>query len=146
MEQALKISIVISVFNEADVLPEFALQLEEALNQLKFRFEIIYVNDGSTDASLNILTDIKKQSAHEIKIANLSRNYGHEAAMICGIDHATGNVVICLDSDLQHPVTLIGNMIAAYMDGHDIVTMVREKKRRQQLDQKLVIATVLWTD
>ena len=128
MSQPEKYTIVISVYNEEAVLPDFCANMEETLTGLQGEFEVIFVNDGSKDESLRVLKSYKNTSRHEVKIIDFSRNFGHEAAMISGIDHATGEAIVCMDADLQHPPALIGQMIGAFNQDYQIVTMVREKR------------------
>ncbi len=126
MDQTL--SIVVSVFNEEEVLPEFLKNLSSVTKKLDVSAELVFVDDGSTDNSLFVLKNWKKQNDIEMKIISFSRNFGHEAAMICGIDQAVGDAVICMDSDLQHPPSILPEMIKSYQQGYDIVTMMREKR------------------
>lgn len=128
MSQSCKYSVVISVYNEEAVLPEFCQTMEQVLSGLDADFELIFVNDGSVDRSLSILQEQKSKSRTDFKIISFSRNFGHEAAMICGIDHATGQAIICMDADLQHPPVLIPQMVQSFQEGNQIITMVREKR------------------
>lgn len=122
------VSIVVSLYNEEDVICDFHETLLGILTKNNLDAEIIYVNDGSKDKSLDLLCELKKRSSILLKIINLSRNFGHEAAMIAGIDHAEGEAIICMDSDLQHPPHLIPAMIRKFKDGFHIVKMVRDKR------------------
>lgn len=124
-----KYSLVISVYNEEAVLPDFCAHMEQTLSGMDHQFEVIFVNDGSKDQSLRVIQAYKDTSRHEVRIIDFSRNFGHEAAMISGIDHATGDAILCMDADLQHPPALIGEMIAANNNNYQIVTMVREKRK-----------------
>lgn len=128
MSNSEKISVVVSVYNEEEVLPAFLSELEQVIHQDALNAELIFVNDGSTDRSLNVLSNWKKQSNIPVQIISFSRNFGHEAAMICGIDYASGNAIVCMDSDLQHPPQQLKNMLESYRQGNEIVTMVREKR------------------
>lgn len=122
------VSIVVSLFNEEDVIFNFHNTLLKILTDNNIEAEILYVNDGSSDKSLDLLLELKQKSNIGVKIINLSRNFGHEAAMIAGIDHAEGEAIICLDSDLQHPPHLIPEMIRKFNDGFHIIKMVRDKR------------------
>lgn len=122
-----KISIVVSVYNEQVVLGKFLKELQEAITSVpEITPEYIFVDDGSTDNSGEILDNFAKKSKN-VRTIHFSRNFGHEAAMIAGIDHSSGDAVICLDSDLQHPPTLIGAMTRKFLDGHEIVNMLRKE-------------------
>lgn len=123
----MKISIVISVYNEEQVLAAFHDNLYKTLKNEVFEYELIFVNDGSTDESDVIISKLQ-QINPKIKSIKFSRNFGHEAAMIAGIDYATGDAIICMDSDLQHPPSEIKRMVEQYHAGFEIVTMARDNK------------------
>jgi glycosyltransferase involved in cell wall biosynthesis len=98
-----KISIVVSVYNEQEVLGKFLKELQEAVSFVpEITPEYIFVNDGSTDNTGELLDNFVKKSK-SARVIHFSTNFGHEAAMIAGIDHSSGDAVICMDSDLQHP-------------------------------------------
>jgi len=122
MNNNIDISIIVSVFNEEDNLLNFILELEDYIKD--YNYDVTFVNDGSYDKSLSILKKIK--DTHQfINIISFSRNFGHEAAMLAGIDNAQGNYIICLDADLQHPPKKIIEMIEKAKLGFDIVTTRR---------------------
>jgi polyisoprenyl-phosphate glycosyltransferase len=123
-----KISVVFSVFNESESLPSLFIEVLQLEKGCEKTFEWIFVEDGSTDNSAEIIRKFCHTYNHRkntVRLIRFSRNFGHEAAMIAGIDHATGDAVICLDADLQHPVTLIPMMIETHGQGYDIINMVR---------------------
>jgi len=128
-------SIVASVFNEEESVKMFYESLSETVVSLQVSYEIIFVNDGSADNSLQILKNIAA-SDNTVKIIDFSRNFGHEAAMIAGIDHACGEAVICMDSDLQHPPAMIPEMLQKKAEGFDVVNMVRTKNKDTGVLQK----------
>jgi glycosyltransferase, family 2 len=119
-----KISIIVSVYNEEEVLFEFYRETIKVLLLIDNPYEIIFVNDGSMDGSRSILFKIAKDDEN-VKVVHFSRNFGHEAAMIAGIDHAEGNYLVCMDADLQHPPTLLPEIIRRFEAGFDIINMVR---------------------
>jgi len=119
-----KLSIIVSVYNEEGALPYFYKTLKEVVATLEIDTEIIFVNDGSIDQSLAILKEISKED-QSVRIIQFSRNFGHEAAMLAGIDSCRGDVAICMDADLQHPPTCIPQMLSLYYYGSDIINMVR---------------------
>ncbi len=103
------ISLVISVYNEAHNLKPL---FDKIVAQIPYDKEIIFINDGSTDRSINLLKSIKeKYPSEKIKIINFSRNFGHEAAMYAGMTYAEGEWVICMDADLQHPPEVVRKMV-----------------------------------
>ncbi|MCQ2284477.1 MAG: glycosyltransferase family 2 protein [Bacteroidales bacterium] len=121
------VSVICSVYNEEESVRAFYEELHSVLESLSVTFEIIFVNDGSRDQSLAILRGIAREDAH-VRVVNFARNFGHEAAMIAGIDYSRGNAVICMDSDLQHPPKMIPQMLQCWQDGFDVVNMVRTKR------------------
>lgn len=121
------VSVVVSVYNENEALPHFWQELLCQINTLDYSFEIIFINDGSTDGSADIIDEFATADKR-VKAVHFSRNYGHEAAMLAGIELSKGDCVICMDSDLQHPPTCIGEMLNKHAEGFEIVTMVREQR------------------
>lgn len=121
-------SIIASVYNEELGIKAFYKESIEILKSLSISYEIIFVNDGSKDNSFKILEDIAQKDKN-VKIISFSRNFGHEAAMIAGIDNSCGNAVICLDSDLQHPPYLIPKMLEKYKEGYEVINMVRTLRK-----------------
>lgn len=119
-----KISIIVSVYNEEEVLFEFYRETIKVLLLIYNPYEIIFVNDGSVDGSRGILFKIAKDDEN-VKVVHFSRNFGHEAAMIAGIDNASGDYIVCMDADLQHPPTLLPEMLRKFESGYDIINMVR---------------------
>ena len=119
-----KISIIVSVYNEEEVLFEFYRETIKVLLLIDNPYEIIFVNDGSVDGSRGILFKFAKDDEN-VKVVHFSRNFGHEAAMIAGIDNASGDYIVCMDADLQHPPTLLPEMLRKFESGYDIINMVR---------------------
>lgn len=119
-----KLSIVVSVYNEEDVLIDFYREIAKALLAIDWDYELIFVNDGSTDESRIILYNIAKDNK-KVKVLHFSKNFGHEAAMIAGIDNAAGDAIICMDSDLQHPPLSVVDMVKKFDEGYDVINMVR---------------------
>lgn len=124
-----KISIVISLFNEEESVGNLNESLFPVLTELNdIDFEVIWVNDGSRDRTSFVIDKIVQgysvKNIEHLKI-DFSRNFGHEAAMICGIDHASGDAIICMDADGQHPPSEIPGMISAFLEGNDYVLMSR---------------------
>lgn len=113
------ISCVVPVHNEAANLPAFIPALHRQLTALCPRVEIICVNDGSRDDSLAILQALAP--AWRLFVLDLSRNFGKEAALTAGIDHARGDVVLLIDADFQHPVDLVPALLAKWREGYDMV-------------------------
>lgn len=128
MAERKKLSVVVSVYNEEEALNAFYNATEPVLADSGWNYELIFVNDGSTDGSLEILEDLAREN-RRVKVIAFSRNFGHEAAMIAGIDHAAGDGVICMDADLQHPPKSIPEILSCFDRGYDVVSMIREDRK-----------------
>ena len=129
MNRPKKISIVFSVFNENESLDLLFQEIQGLFKESEDDYEVIFIDDGSTDSSaktINTFINENSHGKHSLKLIRFSRNFGHEAAMIAGIDHAKGDAVICMDADLQHPVSMIPAMVGKFRDGFEIVTMTRK--------------------
>ncbi len=126
------ISVVVSIYNEEDSLPFFWESLYSVIIGLKdISFEVIFINDGSNDNSCRIINEIinsKTFSSVEFISLEFSKNFGHESAMIAGIDIASKEAIVCLDADLQHPPVKINEMISKFNEGFEIVTLIRQKR------------------
>ena len=119
-----KLSIVVSVYNEEAVLDKFYETILPILEEIDSDYELIFVNDGSRDASPAILDRLAMDSK-KVKVIHFSRNYGHEAAMIAGIDYSSGDGIVCMDADLQHPVECIPQILDTFNQGYEVISMVR---------------------
>ena len=130
------LSIVVPAFNEQDVLATFHERLSNVLDTLPLESEILYVNDGSRDGTLEVM---KILCAHDKRasILDLSRNFGKEIAMTAGLDHALGDAVIVIDADLQDPPELIPEMVKRWREGWDVVYAQRIERRGESLLKKL---------
>ncbi len=123
-----KISIVISVYNEEKALAEFYREARPVFDALAWEYELLFVNDGSTDGSRRILEELAAKD-RRIRVIHFSRNFGHEAAMLAGLDHASGDGVVCMDADLQHPPECVADIIEKFEEGFEVVNMVRTRNR-----------------
>ncbi len=112
------LSIVVPAYNEEEVLPEFHKRLTSVLEKVEGACEILYVNDGSSDRTLEVLNDFKDP---RVWIIDLSRNFGKEIALSAGLDHARGEAVVVIDADLQDPPELIPKFIEKWQEGYDVV-------------------------
>ena len=124
------LSVIVPVYNEEEVLREFHRRLKAALDDLAVDAEIVFVNDGSRDGSMTILTELNRAD-ERVAVIDLSRNFGKEVAMSAGLDLARGDAVILIDADLQDPPELIPDMLRAWREGYDAVLM-RRKSRAQE--------------
>jgi dolichol-phosphate mannosyltransferase len=125
-------TVVIPIFNEEETIPELWRRLINVFKQLDGKKEVIFVNDGSTDESLKILTDLSWKYS-EIKILDLSRNFGHQCAISAGIDHANGNAVVLMDGDLQDPPEVILDFVNKWEKGYDVVYAIRKNRKENYL-------------
>ena len=121
------LSLVVPVFNEEESIDLFLDTVTPLLERYGFRFEIVFVNDGSRDNTLSHLLD-RGAGDRRLRVVNLSRNFGKEAALTAGIDHAKGDVIVPMDIDLQDPPALIEPFMARWRDGYDIVYGVRTRR------------------
>jgi len=118
------LSIVVPAYNEEAVLPEFHRRLSSVIDSLPLETEIVYINDGSTDGTLEIMGGLKAEDPR-VAIIDLSRNFGKEIAMSAGIDFAQGDAVVVIDADLQDPPELITEFIKHWNNGFDVVYATR---------------------
>jgi dolichol-phosphate mannosyltransferase len=123
-----KVSIVCPAYQEEEVLPLFHKELSDVLAELpgEYDCEIVYVDDGSRDGTLDYLRSLAL-SDERVRYLSLSRNFGHQAALTAGLEQAVGDVIIMMDSDLQQPPRLIPDMLAKWKEGHEIVLTVRDE-------------------
>ena len=120
----MKISVVIPAYNEEENLLEVAARVKQFLDG-RYERELIFVDDGSTDGTQQVLREMRAQDP-EIHYVLLARNFGHQSALRAGIDYATGDCVISLDADLQHPPRLLPELLGHWLAGYDIVYTQRE--------------------
>ena len=128
--EQLLLSVVIPIYNEEATLPELYRRLTHVLSQnpTELVYEMIFVNDGSTDASIQVLMRLHADDP-VVKVINLSRNFGHQAAITAGLDYSKGDVVVCMDGDLQDPPEIIPTLLARWRDGNDVVYAVRRVRK-----------------
>src|SRR6185503_14799920 len=119
------LSVVAPVFNEEKVLAEFHRRVSEALDGVEY--ELILVDDGSSDSSRQILREIAAGD-RRVRVIELSRNFGHQAALSAGLDHARGDAVAWLDSDLQDPPEVLREMIERWRGGAEVVYATRRSR------------------
>lgn len=131
-EMTCTLSVVVPVFNEEHVLPAFHRRMLAALSDLQETWELIYIDDGSDDATVDMLKALQAATP-QIGVARLSRNFGKEAAMNAGLRLARGEAVIVIDADLQDPPELIGEMVAAWRRGAEVVNMRRRHRAGETL-------------
>jgi glycosyltransferase involved in cell wall biosynthesis len=134
------LSVVVPAYNEEAVLREFHARLSAVMRDIGAGYEIIYVDDGSTDASSRVMLELR-ESDENVALLELSRNFGKEAALTAGIDHASGDAVILIDADLQDPPELIPEFLQHWRDGYD---MVYGQRTDRDGESWLKIQTARW--
>jgi polyisoprenyl-phosphate glycosyltransferase len=135
-EEIRLLSIVVPVFNEEAVIDVFNRRMLDVLRQLPFSAELIYINDGSRDRTPEIVRDYL-QTYDNVALIDLSRNFGKEAAMTAGIDHAGGDAVVIIDADLQDPPELIPELLRVLQSGdYDVVYAQRASRSGETLTKK----------
>jgi len=122
------LSVVIPVFNEEENLPELLTRLQKALSELGRSYEVLLVNDGSRDRSLEIMREASSRDPH-LTVIDFNRNYGQHAAVFAGFDEAKGEIIVTLDADLQNPPEEINKLVLKMEEGYDVVGSVRQKRK-----------------
>ena len=119
------ISIVVPVFNEEENIAFFHAEVCRHMESMPYDFEILFVDDGSRDATPFILERLTGQDSR-VRALILARNFGHQIALSCGLDHAEGDAVITMDGDMQHPPSMLPELIAAWEQGYQVVQTIRQ--------------------
>ncbi|WP_373701857.1 glycosyltransferase family 2 protein [Porphyromonas loveana] len=129
------LSIVVPIYNEEKGIPELVQRLRVAASSITENFELVFVNDGSRDGSLELL---RRECSHDDRFfyINLSRNFGHQIAVSAGLDHVKGKATVIIDGDLQDPPELIPEMYAKYREGYEVVYAQRKHREGETLFKK----------
>ena len=133
------LSVVIPVYNEEETIPELLRRLTAVLDSMPESGEVIFVNDGSQDTSLQLLRQAA-ESDHRIKVIDFSRNFGHQAAILAGLSRASGRATVMMDGDLQDPPELLPELLALWAEGNQVVFAVR-RSRKEGLLKRLAYRT-----
>lgn len=141
-----KISVIVPMYCEEKTVDECYARLTNVLKNIEnYEYEIIFINDGSQDKTLEMLIEIAKQD-NQAKIISFSRNFGHQAAVTAGLKHVTGDAIVILDSDLQDPPEAIPEMLKLWEAGNDVIYGKRKKRKGESafklLTAKLFYATL----
>lgn len=129
-------SIVIPIFNEEEVIPEFYKRIKKVMDSSGDDYELIFVNDGSVDSTSALIKEFCKKD-NSVKVLEFSRNFGHQIAISAGMDFATGDAVVIIDADLQDPPEVIPNMIKKWKEGYEIVYGRRIKRKGETVFKKI---------
>lgn len=139
MKTGAKISVVVPFLNEEENLPELYSRLKAVFAGRTEADEFLFVDDGSTDGSFQLLEKIR-QSDSRVRILQFSRNFGHQAAITAGLDHAAGDAVVIMDADLQDPPEVLPDLFAKWKEGFEVVYAVRRKREGEGFFKKLLAA------
>lgn len=131
-----KITIVIPTYNESIGAKLLYDALTSTLNTEGFKYECLFVDDGSEDDTIEVINSIDEKEGFTISTLELSKNYGHQVALRAGYHAADGDVVICMDADLQHPPEVVNKMLEKYKDGYEIVCGIRNDAHLEQSFKK----------
>ena len=130
------LSVIVPVFNESAVLVDFHRQMSAVMIETGSDYELIYIDDGSSDNSVDQLNQIRKSDAH-VALIELSRNFGKEIALSAGLDHARGEAIIIIDADLQDPPDVVHTFLEEWRSGYDVVYGRRTDRRGESRAKKL---------
>jgi len=136
------LSLVLPIYNEEEVIPELHKRLQEFLTKLALPAEVLFVNDGSRDRSMELLREIAVGEPR-YRIVSFARNFGHQTAITAGVDYARGKAVVVMDADLQDPPEVVLAMVDKWREGFDVV-YGRRRKREGESWFKLVTARVFY--
>lgn len=138
----IELSVVIPVFNEQEIIPQLYIRLQEAVSKVTSEYELVFVNDGSKDATLFRLIELADHDK-KVKFINFSRNFGHQIAVTAGLDYCRGKGVVIIDGDLQDPPELIPEMYRKYKEGFEVV-YAKRTKRKGETFFKLLTAKIFY--
>ncbi len=130
------LSLVIPIYNEEENIPLLYEEIKEVLDSTSYKYEIIFIDDGSSDTSVDVLEQLSRND-EKILVVALRRNFGQTAAMSAGFDHASGDIIITMDGDLQNDPHDIPDMVAKLNNGYDVVTGWRHDRKDPFLSRKL---------
>jgi dolichol-phosphate mannosyltransferase len=137
------VSVVVPAYNERECLPVLFRRLSEVLGGTGLTWEVVVVDDGSRDDSYDV-TRAESEKNPAIRGIRLSRNCGHQTALICGLQHARGRAVISMDADLQHPPEFIPELIRHWQEGYHVVNTCRESGQQKGFFKNVLSSTFYW--
>ena len=143
MERVKKISVVIPVYNEEENVPVLYKRLKGVLESLPCEYEVIFVNDGSTDGTGKVLEEIARKD-EKVKVVEFARNFGQTPAMVAGMDYATGDVIVTMDGDLQNDPKDIPKLLEKIEEGYDVVSGWRKNRKDAAISRKLPSKIANW--
>ena len=130
------VSIIVPAYNEAENIPVICAEIDSVFKDLPYKYELILVADGCTDNTLDVINSLIKTNEH-IYYIEFSRNFGHQLALKAGLDFASGDCVISLECDMQHPPGLIPDLLAKWEEGYEVVYTIREEDKKLPLGKRI---------
>src|SRR6202030_2386096 len=124
------ISVVVPIYNEEEIVKMFHSAVADSMSDIGEPWEVVYVNDGSRDSSLQLLKDLQSEDSHVV-VVDLSRNWGHMGAITAGLQTAAGDAVVLMDGDFQDPPEVVPELVAAWRNGAEVVTAVRRSRKEK---------------
>lgn len=137
------LSLIIPIYNEEEVFPYLLSSLKRVLANMNCRYEVVFVNDGSTDRSQELLEGAAANDRC-VKVLSFSRNFGHQAAITAGMDFASGDAIVVMDADLQDPPEILEEMVARFEDGYDVVSARRVSRKADTFFKRSTAAGFYW--
>jgi glycosyltransferase involved in cell wall biosynthesis len=136
-------TVIVPCYNEAEIVERFCTELVSVLAPLDLAWRVCFIDDGSTDSTLERLNGLAKADPR-VRVYSLSRNFGHQVALSAGLEVTAGSPVVMMDADLQHPPALIPQMIALWRSGYDVVSAVREETEDATWFKTITAKTFYW--
>jgi glycosyltransferase involved in cell wall biosynthesis len=137
------LSVVIPIYNETEVIPLLVPRLRDVLGKLQLPYEVVFVDDGSSDTSLDLLRAAAAEDSR-LRVVSFSRNFGHQTAITAGLDFATGDAVVIMDADLQDPPELLAEMVREYENGFEVVSAQRVSREADTFFKRKSAAAFYW--
>jgi len=138
-DRSVEVSVVVPAYNESEVLPRLHARVRAVLEAAGYSYELLVVDDGSTDCTLEVLRRLQAEDPH-VRSLTLSRNFGHQAAQMAGLAHSRGAVVVTMDADLQHPPELLPEMLELWEAGYEVVNTRKTADGEHRLRRRTVDA------
>jgi glycosyltransferase involved in cell wall biosynthesis len=135
-ERRMLLSVVVPCMNEEEVMRQTHTHLVSVLQKSPANFEIVYIDDGSSDATVDVLRELQTGDPR-VRVVRFSRNFGHQVAITAGLEHASGDAVVIIDADLQDPPEVILEFLAKWLDGYDVVYGVRTERDGESTFKRL---------
>lgn len=133
-----KVSVVVPCYNEEETIEKFYNAIHKLWEDINnYELELLFIDDGSKDKTIELIRSISEEDSH-VRYSSFSRNFGKEAAIFCGLKQATGDSVVVIDADLQHPITTIPNMIEKWEEGYDVIEGIKSERGNESVSHGLM--------